>query len=475
MARFHSQLVLLLGMLIAGGVVRAQKAPAAPDKPWDVTPGRQTAVPSRSTPASVPDPSKIYTLSELVDLAEENNPTTRVAWENAKARAANLGIAKAALYPTLAAAGLAESARDNIFFAPSYYRQTTGTFTAVLALDYTIFDFGRRLDEVSINRSNLLAADFLFNDTHRTIIFQVMQAYYRLLNTKGLEEAAEANLKNAQTVQQAAEARLQHGLATLPDELEARSAAAQADYDLQAAIGAVEIAHGNLATVLGISPTNQLQVTSIQDLTIPQELQDTVEVSIDRALSQRPDLMQRVMQLRAAESEIKEARTAYLPTLSIAGDGGVQRAYGRQVGTPGSFTTGQDQWDARLSLSWTLFDGLARENRLAQAKADQKQASAAVDEIRDQVENEVWSAYSTARTALREQQAAAALLAAATESYNAALKSYTFGLRSQIDVVSAQRALAEARTVDVTARTQLLTGMAALAFQTGDLLHGKRP
>src|SRR5580658_6703210 len=101
MARFHSQLVLLLGMLIAGGVVRAQKAPAAPDKPWDVTPGRQTAVPSRSTPASVPDPSKIYTLSELVDLAEENNPTTRVAWENAKARAANLGIAKAALYPTL--------------------------------------------------------------------------------------------------------------------------------------------------------------------------------------------------------------------------------------------------------------------------------------------------------------------------------------------------------------------------------------
>ena len=56
-----------------------------------------------------------------------------------------------------------------------------------------------------------------------------------------------------------------------------------------------------------------------------------------------------------------------------------------------------------------------------------------------------------------------------------ALQSYSYGLRSQIDVVSAQRALATARTVDVTARTQLLTGMAALAFQTGDLLHAKRP
>ena len=86
-----------------------------------------------------------------------------------------------------------------------------------------------------------------------------------------------------------------------------------------------------------------------------------------------------------------------------------------------------------------------------------------------------WTAYSTARTALRQQKAAAALLAAATESYNAALQSYSFGVRSQIDVVSAQRALAVARTADVNARTQLLTGVAALAFQTGDLLHAKGP
>jgi outer membrane protein TolC len=161
--------------------------------------------------------------------------------------------------------------------------------------------------------------------------------------------------------------------------------------------------------------------------------------------------------------------------LSISGNGGLDRTYGKQTGTPGDFSANQNLWDARLSLSWTLFDGLARENRLAQAKADQKQAAAAVDAIRDQVENEVWSAYSTAKTALRQQRSAAALLAAATESYSAALRSYTFGLRSQIDVVSAQRALAEARTVDVTARTQLLTGMAALAFQTGDLLYAKKP
>jgi outer membrane protein len=464
--------VTMLAMLFAGAASVAQRAPASPSQPWQ---GNPIATPPRSIPAFAPDPNKTYTLPELINIAEQNNPDTRVAWETAKARAADLGISKATLYPTVAAAAVAETARNKLLFYPAYIRQTLGSFSPALELDYTIFDFGRRLDEIAISRSNLLAANLLFNDTHRKIIYQVMAAYYRVLNAKGQEDAAEANLKNAQTVQQDAEARLELGLATLPDVLEARSAAAQADYDLQAALGASEIAHGDLATALGISPTIPLQVESIQTLTIPQELTITVETSIDHALAQRPDLLQKVAELRAAGSALKEAKTAYLPTLSFQGTGGLNKTYGEQDQLPGVYSPNQEFWDARLSLTWTLFDGLARENRIARAKAEQKQAAAEVDAMRDQVENEVWAAYSTARTALRQQKAAAALLEAASSSYNAALQSYNYGVRSQIDVVSAQRALAAARTADVSARTQLLTGVAALAFQTGDLLHAKGP
>ncbi len=390
-------------------------------------------------------------------------------------RAAELGISKATLYPTVAAAALAQTERTNLLFAPIYIRQTLYSFVPALQVDYTIFDFGRRLDEIATSRNNLLAANFRFNDTHRRVIFQVMAAYYRVLNAKGQEEAEEANLKNSETVQQAAEARLQVGLATLPDVLEARSAAAQADYELQAALGASEIAHGDLATALGVSPTSPLQVESLQALTIPHNLSDTVENSIDHAFAQRPDLMQRIAQLRAAGAQVKAAKTAWLPTVSLDGTGGLHKTYGEQDQLPGVYSPNQEFWSARLSLKWTLFDGLERENRIARAQAEQKQAAAEVDAMRDQVENEVWAAYSTAHTALRQQKAAAALLEAASSSYNAALQSYSFGVRSQIDVVSAQRALALARTADVSARTQLLTGVAALAFQTGDLLHTKGP
>lgn len=326
-----------------------------------------------------------------------------------------------------------------------------------------------------MSRNNLLAANFQFNDTHRRVIFQVMSAYYRLLDDKGLQEAAEANLTNARTVRQAAEDRLANGLATLPDVLEARSAEAQADYDLQAAVGNTEIAHGDLATALGVSPTVQFKVENIHDLKMPDNIVETVETSIDKALAQRPDLMQRVAQLRAATAEVSSAKRAYAPKLSFDGNGGEVRAYGVQNNLPGVYSGTLQTWDVGLTLSWTLFDGLARENRLAKAHADQKQAEATIDAVRDQVENQVWSAYSTARTALRQQKAAAALLEAATESYNAALESYNYGLRSQIDVVSAQKTLADARSEDVTARANLLTGLAALAYQTGDLLYGKTP
>src|ERR1700687_4394655 len=411
---FHERVFVIFVMLGAPLIAICQQAPAAPDRPWEGTPKMQPGVPPRHSPVFVPDPLKVHTLPELVDVAKQNNPETRVAWENAKARAAELGVSKASLYPTLAAVALADTNRSQLFFSPDYFRQTSGTFSPVLVLDYTIFDFGRRLQEVAISRSNLLAANFLFNDTHRKIIFQVMAAYYRVLNGKGQEAAQEANLKNAQTVQNAAEARLHEGLATLPDVLEARNATAQADYDLQAAIGATEIAHGDLATALGISPTSKFQVESIQNLTIPQDLTDTVETSIDRALGQRPDLMQQVEQLRAAGAEIKAAKTAYLPTLSFNGNGGLAHIYAQQNFGPGLYSPNQETWDERLSLTWNLFDGFARENRLAKAKADQKQAAAEVDAVRDRVENQVWSAYSTARTALRQQKAAAALLAAAS-------------------------------------------------------------
>jgi outer membrane protein len=124
-----------------------------------------------------------------------------------------------------------------------------------------------------------------------------------------------------------------------------------------------------------------------------------------------------------------------------------------------------------VNLGWTLFDGGARKNNLSKAEANVRAAEAQVNASRDQIADEVWGAYSNVKTALRQRQAAIALLEAASQSYAAALESYNYGVRSFLDVTAAQRTLAQARSTDVLARTQVLTNLANLAFRTASLMQ----
>src|SRR2546429_177841 len=239
-------------ILLLARITPAQTSPVSPNHSWHGPEERRIQAEAKTFSESKfeLDPGKTCTLPELIDLAESHNPETRVAWERARAQAAAWGVARSELYPTVAAAALAGVDRDQAYLADRFFRHTTGDFQVVLNLNYTIFDFGARAGRISAAKAEALAANFAFNDTHREVIYRVEQAYYQLLSASGQEEAARANLSNAQAVQQAAEERLNHGLATLPDLLEARSAAAQAEYELQAVLGAEEIAHGNLANAL---------------------------------------------------------------------------------------------------------------------------------------------------------------------------------------------------------------------------------
>lgn len=416
------------------------------------------------------DPVRTYSLAELIDLAETQNPTTRVAWEQARAQAAALGIARSELYPALGAIALSGINRGNTFSDTSFHIQTMWESEGGLDLNYTIFDFGARAGRISAAKAEVLAANFLFNDAHRQLIFQVEQAYFQLLNSSGQLDAAKASLTNALEAQHAAEDRLQQGLATLPDTLEARSAAANAEYELQAATGAEEIARGKLAQALGTSPTLLIQVQPLDRLAIPESISDTVDDALNRAFKHRPDLMRELAEVRSTNAKVKEARAAYYPTLNFEAWGGGQSFYAMQQSYPWEHAA---NWagEAGLNLTWSLFDGGLRKNKLAQAKADVLASEAKVSDTRNAVAQEVWTAYSNLRTAIQQRQSASALLAAAEESYSAVLDSYNHGVRNFLDVTSAQQTLAQARSTDVYARTEVLLTLAQLAYQTGDSIQ----
>jgi outer membrane protein TolC len=201
---------------------------------------------------------------------------------------------------------------------------------------------------------------------------------------------------------------------------------------------------------------------------------ETVEQVIARALSQRPDLQAEVAGIHDAEAQRKEARAAYYPTLSASLNSAAQSLYLLQQTLPWGHTADLTGGLA-LSLSWTVFDGGARRGRLSQAETHIRQAEAQVNVSRDQIEDEVWTAYSNLNTAFHQRESAKALLDAATQSYAAALESYDDGVRNLLDVTAAQKVLAQARSADVLARTQVLATLSDLAFRAADAIQtGKR-
>src|ERR1700692_3815486 len=296
---------VLFVLLLSASRTPGQSAPVSPDQPWHASDERKIEADAKNLRDSRfnVDPGNTCSLAELVNLAEAHNPETRLAWERARSQAAALGVARSELYPTLAAAALSQTGRSEVLFGNRFDGQVVQDFQLELDLNYNVFDFGARSGRINAASAKVLAANFAFNDTHRTVIYQVEQAYYRLLNSMGQEDAARASLSNAQAVEQAAGDRLKNGLATVPDVLEARGATAQAQYDLQAVLGAERIARGDLLTALGTSASTPISVQPLSEVPTPESVADTVDEAINCALTQRPDLQAQVAEVRLAKAE----------------------------------------------------------------------------------------------------------------------------------------------------------------------------
>jgi outer membrane protein len=467
------RLIALLPLIAL--LARAQQAPPSPEKAWPVSldAGFQAEAARISSARATLDPNHMYTLPDLVDAGEQNNPQTRVLWERAKARAAAAGVARSALFPTLAAMASASVNQYSLFFG-KFYHEDTAVFPAMLNLSYTVFDFGARSARIDLARANLLAADFNFNDVHRQIIFRITEAYYRVVDAIGQEGAARATLTDAQTVQQAVEARLANGLATLPDVLEARAATAQAQYELASVQGLEEIARGALATAVGVSPTSTFAVQDVSQTPLTETIEEPIQTLMERALAQRPDLLAQIAKVRSTEAEMKQSRSAYYPQVSFAGDWGHSNSFGEQKNFGSSAQSAIYPYQAQIKVTWNVFDGGARRNEFARAQADRREAQAQVLSSRDQIENEIWTSYSNLKTARKQQEAADALLQAADQSYTSATEAFQAGVRTFIDVTTAQRSLARARTAQATARVRLLMSLADLAFRAGDPIQAAR-
>lgn len=455
------------------------RAPAAQDEtfapPGDPAAYRAAPDAWRAPGLALPGPGVVNDLPGLIDVALAAHPTTRRAWEEARAAAARLGRSESPYYPKLAFVGEAAAEKT---YAPS--PQGTETFHQRaagpgLTLTWILLDFGRRSADVERATQQLLASNFAFNRSLQDVVFDVQRSYYALDAREAAVRATEADLVAATTVAEAAQARLATGLSTKPDVLLALQLQAESAYRVEDARGRAESAKADLARAVGVSAELPLAIQSLQDQPLPPALTQEVEALIDEALRRRPDVAAQLAEVRAREAEVARARARFWPTVTLSGDTGrvfTDYSAGRRGLAYESHYTDRDLYGAYLTLEWSLFEGFDRVNAVREATSGVEASRARLAEAELDAIAEVWRAYADFKSALRKWDFAVALLESAQETYDAGLETYRVGLNTITNLLLAQRDLSRARAVRIETKAELLTSSAALAHAAGAMPVG---
>jgi outer membrane protein TolC len=408
------------------------------------------------------------TLAEFADLALQNNPAASRAWNEARAAAAQVDQAQGLFMPTVTA--VAEADRQYTSAHPSTFDDDHLKYGPSLVVSYLILNFGGgRKAAVEQALQTVYAADFAFNRTLQDALLNVETAYYNLVSSQARIEAARANVKDATTALTAAQERKNAGTGTQLEVLQAQAGCDQARYGLANAEGLAQIAKGLLATAVGLPADTPLQVAPPTT-----ELPDTFNVQdmrqlLDDALGRRPDIASLRAALAAKEAAVKVTGAALWPSLYLNGGVGYEEFVNE------SDRTLQDRdWNANagISLRWTLFDGDQTRSARRAAMALSEAARAQLRQAELAASSEVWNRFAFYETAIQKYAFSTAFLQSATASYELALDSYKAGLRSFLDLLSAESLVADARSQQITARQEAFTALAALAHATGLMEKG---
>jgi len=424
------------------------------------------------------DEAHPYTLSELIDVAESNHPEARIAWLAARAAAERTGLARSEYLPHLAgAATMLNQKLINPFpkpYAPQGYTMVEMPVgEAGLELGYTLVDFGRRHAHLQAARANALAAADHLERANQEVAFRTINSYYRLVNAQEKLTARRQILATAQTIQNAAEAQLANGRATLPDVLDARAGSAKASYELEEAIGEEQTARVALRQSLGVPPSDAIRIGTDSTEDEPATAVAPAQALVEEALRQRPDLAALRERIHAAAEETKLAHAAYWPTMEFNARGASQSLWPTVSKDGGWLLTDTTHfvWETGVSVHWNLLDGGARRSRERVAQAEEEKTREEERETREAISESAWRAWVGYQTAERRLAAATALLTAAESSSAASLEAYNYGVKNLMDVVHAEQQLAEARLAIVEARSATATARANLGYTTGSLLR----
>ena len=403
------------------------------------------------------DSIRQYTLAEAIDIALRNSPQTRQSWVQARAAADVYGSSQGRWYPTITA-GVALN-RSLALTSPNRPAGERTQYGPSGSLTYTVLDFGGRTGSIDVARQTAIAVDLTHNATVQNTILLVESAAFTYLSTRAQRDAQKASLDLASAALDAANERHRVGLATIADVLQARTARSLAQLQLQTLEGILQVTKGSLAVSMGLPANTPFDVPAVTLSDSVHFITESVDSLIDVAVRNRPELASARAQAAAAHSQIKVARSGYLPSFGVVATGANNAS--------NISTFAGNTYSVNLGISVPVFSGFSNHYDVAAANEQFEAAQARTELTRQQIIQQVFTAYYTLRTATDRVRTSRDLLASAIQSEEVARGRYREGVGSIVDLLVAQSALATARSQDVDSRWQWRSALAQLAHDVG--------
>ncbi len=405
-------------------------------------------------------------LTELVDIALENNPTTRIYWFQAKRYAASKGKAQAAYYPqvSIGAEIYRSKTKPSLGYGLNipigrYYETAYGPSAQI---SWLLYDFGKREAQVESAQEAMRAANFEYNQAIQDVFLAVNVAYYEYYSAIGGVKVAELNLEDSKTSFDSADRKYRDGVGNKQDMLNALATLKDAEFEFENRKSNVETARANLANAMGVSASDIKNISEDVPVLSSPETSKTIDALIATAMKSRQSLMAGYAQLRKSQSDVDIAKRDFLPKIG-ADASAMYGIYSK------SSRSDQYQYQIGLSASWSIFEGFARKYELISARAAEREQAQKLKAEEIKVMSDIWAYYHVYQSSLKQVASSEASVKANEEAYKATKIGFDNGVSTITDLLNAQTRLAAARQTNINALSSLSISIAKLSHAVGAL------
>jgi len=390
-------------------------------------------------------------LQQLIRTAIKQNYDLQIATERIKEARAQVTVTRSSLFPQVGGNADFSGGKENL----EQSRFNFLTLTADAAFQVDLFGKLRRATEAS--RAQLLATEDARQTVILTLVSDLASDYFALLQLDLQLQITHDTVKTQEDSVKLTDFRVQHGVATKLDVLQAKevldSANAQIP-DLERQIAQEENA---ISILLGDYPQ---AVTRGLPL-VEQPLPPTVPPGLPSTLiERRPDIREAEQELIAANAQIGVAKAQFFPQISLTGSGG--GSFGRSSAFSSLMTTQLGIWSYGAQVSQPIFTGGALTGNLRSAESEHQQALIAYRQTIQRAFGDVSDALigyqKLHQVRVRQEETVADLRESVRLSdmrYRGGTTTYLEVLDGQRSLFSAELTLAEARGAEYQSLVQL--------------------